>query len=92
MRTNPRNAAQHRVNKCFGMLSPVEFSRRPRCGLQAGSAGWRLAAQDDGEVGRKDALVIGEDGGLVLRIRFGEEPGHAGLTPARRLHLPMAMS
>jgi hypothetical protein len=39
--------------------------------------GSALAAQDDGEVGRKDALVIGDDGGLVLRIGFGEEPGHA---------------
>ena len=38
--------------------------------------GWRLAAQVDGEVGRKDDLVIG-DGGLVLRIGCGEELGHA---------------
>ena len=38
------------------LLSPVEVSRRPRGGLQAGSAGWWLAAQDDSEVGCKDGL------------------------------------
>jgi len=48
----------------MGKISPI-FS---------GSA---LAAQNDSEVGRKNDLVIGDDGGLVLRIGCGEEPGHA---------------
>jgi hypothetical protein len=41
------------------------------------SAGNRLAPQNGGEVGRKNDLVIGNDGGLVLRGGLGEEAGHA---------------
>lgn len=41
------------------------------------SAGNGLAAQNGGEVGRKDDLVICDDGGLVLRGGLGEEAGHA---------------
>jgi hypothetical protein len=41
------------------------------------SAGNGLATQNGGEVGRKDDLVIGDDGGLVLRGGLGEEAGHA---------------
>ena len=36
-----------------------------------------LAAQNDSEVGRKNDFIIGDDGGQVLRIGCGEEPGHA---------------
>jgi hypothetical protein len=43
----------------------------------AASAGNGLAAQNGGEVGRKDDLVIGDDDGLVLRGGLGEEAGHA---------------
>jgi hypothetical protein len=41
------------------------------------SASDGLGPQNGGEVGRKDDLVIGDGGGLVLRGGFGEEAGHS---------------
>ena len=41
-------------------------------------AGSGLAAEDVGEVCRKDELVVGDDYGLVLRSGLSEETGHAG--------------
>jgi hypothetical protein len=41
------------------------------------SAGKGSVTQNGGEVGRKNDLVIGDDGGLVLRGGLGEEAGHA---------------
>lgn len=41
------------------------------------SAGNDLAAQNGGEVGRKDDLVIGNDGWLVLRGGLREKAGHS---------------
>jgi hypothetical protein len=41
-------------------------------------AGSDLAAEDVGEVCRKDELVVGDYYGLVLRSGLSEETGHAG--------------